>query len=72
MHEENLRVNAAYQLAIKHYMRQIARNWTVAIPGIVLTGIGSIFVFYVPALVLAKLLSRFSEQDHVTLSEFYQ
>ena len=61
---------AAYKLAIRHYLRQIIRNWRVAVPGLLLTGIGSIFVFFLPALVLAKLLGRFSGQENVGLSDF--
>ncbi len=62
--------NAAYRLAIKHYLRQILLHWKVAIPGLLLTGIGSIFVFFLPALVLAKLLGRFSGQDNLGMSDF--
>lgn len=55
------RSKQAYRLAIKHYWRQIVIDWRLSFPGLFLTGVGMIFVAYLPPLVIAKILQRYSE-----------
>jgi ATP-binding cassette subfamily B protein len=49
----------ATKLALRRYFGEIWRNRKTAIPGLLLPGIGSIFVFYLPPLVVASMLHRF-------------
>ncbi|HEX9775098.1 MAG TPA: ABC transporter ATP-binding protein [Actinomycetota bacterium] len=60
---------AAIKLAVRHYLRQIAKDWKVAIPGMLLPGLGSILVFYVPALIIARVLGRFTSTNGTGLGE---
>jgi ATP-binding cassette subfamily B protein len=57
--------STAYNLAIRHYLSEYKRNWKTSIPGLVLPGIGDILVFYVPPLIIAKLLGRFEGQSQI-------
>jgi ATP-binding cassette subfamily B protein len=52
------RYKRAYNLVLKHYWRQVWRNKKPAIPGIALPAIGSVFVFYIPTLIVTKLISN--------------
>jgi ATP-binding cassette subfamily B protein len=54
----------AVKLAIKHYWRQIKRDWFYSAPAFILPGIGNILVFYVPPLIVAKILATFSNNPH--------
>lgn len=65
------RSKQAFELAIKHYWQQMVANKWTAFPGLFLTGVGSILVFYLPPLVIGRLLGRFqsgtiSNLDQVT------
>ncbi|HEX5456403.1 MAG TPA: ABC transporter ATP-binding protein [Candidatus Saccharimonadales bacterium] len=53
------RSRQAYGLVIKHYWRQLLLSWKYSFSGLILTGIGTILVFYVPPLIIAKLLARY-------------
>ncbi len=53
-------------LALKHYLRQTKRNWPFSYGAILLTGIGSIFVFFVPTFVLAKMISKITSNADVS------
>ncbi len=64
---EKVRDRAA-RLALKHYIEQTNHNWRFAYSSILLTGIGSIFVFFVPTYVLAKLVSRIATNHDVSIS----
>lgn len=48
----------AYRLALHHYTAQIKKQWRSSIPAIILPGIGSIFVFFVPSLVIAHVVDK--------------
>jgi len=41
-----------------YYVSEVKRQWLVSLPSFLLPGIGSIFVFYVPALFVAEALSK--------------
>ncbi|HET7672981.1 MAG TPA: ABC transporter ATP-binding protein [Candidatus Saccharimonadales bacterium] len=56
------RSKEAYRLVLRHYGQQLLKSWKYTTPSLVLTGIGTILVFYVPPLVIAKLLSRYAGQ----------
>lgn len=49
----------AYRLAIKHYLRLILQDWKFTIPSMLCTGIGTIFAFYLPPLIIAKLIGAY-------------
>jgi ATP-binding cassette subfamily B protein len=51
----------AAKLAIRNYMAQIRQNWHVAVPGLLLPGVGTILGGFVPPLVLAAMIERFAE-----------
>lgn len=59
----------AFRLAISHYYGQLRIDWKLSLPGMLLTGIGTIFVIYLPALVIAKILQRYSEAGIPDLAE---
>jgi ATP-binding cassette, subfamily B, bacterial len=58
------------RLAFQGYMNQIRNDWKVAAPAILLPGIGSIFVFFVPTYVVAKLVGRIAEDPNISPSSF--
>jgi len=60
----------AVKLAIKHYRQQMFKDWKLSLPAIILPGIGSIFVFYIPPLIVAKILANFSGRSDIHFSEF--
>ncbi len=59
----------AIRLAIKHYWQQIKLDWKVVLPGLLLPGIGSALIFYVPPIVVAKLLNFLSMKPAFELKE---
>ena len=66
---EQQRSSQAYKLAIKNYWRETKKNWPDALPALLLPGLGSILVSYVPPLIIAKLLVIFSKQDNVSFDQ---
>lgn len=50
----------ATKLAVKHYWQQIKKDWRWTVPSFLLPGIGNIFVFYAPPLVIAHILGKFT------------
>lgn len=54
----------AVKLAIKHYLQQLKQDWRTAVPALVLPGIGSTLVFYVPPLIVAQILVTFTNDPH--------
>jgi ATP-binding cassette subfamily B protein len=50
------------KLAFRRYMGQIWRERSTALPAMILPGVGSIFVAYLPPLIIAAVLERFSTQ----------
>lgn len=67
---EQKRNVAATKLAVKNYWRQMRYDWKIVLPGYLLPAIGSILVFYVPPLVVARLLSHFNNASNISLSDF--
>ncbi|MDX1535757.1 MAG: ABC transporter ATP-binding protein [Candidatus Spechtbacterales bacterium] len=59
----------AVKTALRDYFGQIKRDWKFAVPALLMPGIGNILVFYVPPLVIAKILTRFAENEVITLSD---
>ena len=51
----------AVKLAIRHYIAQIRQNWLVAVPGLVLPGLGTVLGGFVSPLILAAMIERFAE-----------
>ncbi len=51
--------NTATRLAVRHYFGQIWKERKVAIPALILPGIGTIFAVYAPPLVVAAILTKF-------------
>ncbi|MEK6809901.1 MAG: ABC transporter ATP-binding protein [Nanoarchaeota archaeon] len=51
---------AAIKLILRHYFERMRDNWKLVLPALLLPGIGSIFVFYVPPLFIAKILAQYS------------
>src|SRR3970040_2367105 len=54
----------AVKLAATNYWQQLKHDWPTAVPGLVLPGLGNILVFYVPPLIVAKILVAFSNDPH--------
>jgi ATP-binding cassette subfamily B protein len=67
---EQSRNVAATKLAVKNYSRQMRRDWKMVLPGYLLPAIGSILVFYVPPLIVARLLTTFHNSANISLSDF--
>lgn len=49
------------RLVLKHYWEQVRLNPWLALLLVILPGIGNILIFYVPTLVIARLLSKINE-----------
>ncbi|MBK9316928.1 MAG: ABC transporter ATP-binding protein [Acidobacteria bacterium] len=64
------RLTAALRLVVRRYAFQIRRRPAVSIPALVLPGLGNIFVFYVPPLIIARVLGEFAAGARPSLREF--
>jgi ATP-binding cassette subfamily B protein len=58
----------ATKLAVRHYWQQVLRDWHIAIPALLLPGIGNIFVFFLPPLIIAKILVAYRSGAHPAMS----
>jgi ATP-binding cassette subfamily B protein len=67
---DSKRLNAALSLVLRRYGRQITRHPWVAVPALVLPGIGDVLVFYAPPLVVAQLLGAVARNQALTLGMF--
>lgn len=67
---EKERSSEAIKLALKHYRQQMRRDWYLNAPGFLLPAIGTVFVVYVPPLVIAKILGKFQGQAVPAFDEF--
>jgi ATP-binding cassette subfamily B protein len=65
---DHLHTKAASQQALSRYIRQIWKLRALSLPGLILPGIGTIFVLYVPPLVVASILAKFGH-GHTTLHQ---
>ncbi len=67
---EQQRNIAATKLAIKHYWHQVQLDWRSFLPGALLPTISAILVNYVPTLIIASLLVKFSEKSYSSIADF--
>jgi ATP-binding cassette subfamily B protein len=51
----------ATKLAVQHYTSMIWKHWKFTIPAMLLVALGSIFVAYIPPLVVAAAIQRFQD-----------
>ena len=63
---DSRRLNAALALVLRRYGRQIARRPSIAVPALVLPGIGDVLIFYAPPLVVARLLGAVARDEALT------
>ena len=64
------RLNEALSLVLRRYGRQITARPMIALPALVLPGIGDVLVFYAPPLVVARLLGAVARGEALTLGMF--
>jgi ATP-binding cassette subfamily B protein len=57
MQEKNAQ---ATRLALRHYWSQLMKRWWLTVPTLVLPGIGSIFLFFIPPIIIVRLIARFN------------
>jgi ATP-binding cassette, subfamily B, bacterial len=63
------RLRAALALVLRRYARQLrARPWLSA-AGLLLPGLGNIFIFYVPPIAIAHLLGVLAREQHPSAAE---
>lgn len=60
----------ATKLAVFNYWQQMKHDWKLAAAGFLLPSIGTVLVFYVPTLIVAKILARFNNHAYNNLSDF--
>src|SRR5262245_51835952 len=61
--------SAALWLVVRRYFAQVRKRPGVAIPALILPGIGDVLVFYTPPLVVAKILGAYARQEQLTARE---
>ncbi len=66
---DQLRLRAAIRLVLQRYTRQARTRPWQALVSLLLPGVGNIFVFYVPPLAIAHLLSTLAHDPHASMSE---
>ena len=60
------RLSAALRLVLTRYARQVRLRPALAIPALVMPGLGDVLVFYAPPLVIARLLRHFAAEEPLT------
>src|SRR5262245_33182085 len=63
------RLTAALWLVVRRYCSQIRRHPAMAIPALLLPGIGQILIFYAPPLIIARVLGKFASNAGPSLRE---
>src|SRR5499433_2274965 len=63
------RLTAALWLVVRRYCSQIRRRPAIATPALVLPGLGEILIFYVPPLIIARVLGGFASDARPSLRE---
>jgi ATP-binding cassette subfamily B protein len=63
------RLAEALRLVVRRYARQIRRRPAIALPALLLPGIGNVLVFYAPPLVIAKLLGEFARTEQLSAGQ---
>src|SRR5262249_32518829 len=66
---DSQRLTAALWLVVRRYCSQIRRRQAVAIPALVLPGLGEVLIFYVPPLIIAGVLGKFVSDARPSLRE---
>jgi ATP-binding cassette subfamily B protein len=67
---DSRRLNQALGLVLRRYGRQITRRPLIALPALLLPGIGDLLVFYAPPLVVAQLLGAVARDEVLTIGVF--
>lgn len=70
MHRQKSITDSAINLAWRSYFNQILKDWKIAVPSIILPGIGSIFVFFVPTYVVARLIGKIAHTPNISGAQF--
>jgi ATP-binding cassette, subfamily B, bacterial len=63
------RLSEALRLVVRRYARQVRRRPAIAVPALLLPGIGDVLVFYAPPLVIAKLLGAFARNERLSAAQ---
>jgi ATP-binding cassette subfamily B protein len=63
------RLSASLWLVVRRYAAQIRRRPALAVPALVLPGVGNVLVFYAPPLVIAKLLAAFARDEPLSAAQ---
>jgi ATP-binding cassette subfamily B protein len=63
------RLAAAMRLVLRRYSAQVRRRPGIAIPALLLPGLGNALVFYAPPLVVARLLGAFARDERLSARE---
>ena len=63
------RLAEALRLVVRRYTRQVRRRPAVALPALLLPGIGNVLVFYAPPLVIARLLGTFARNERLSAGQ---
>jgi ATP-binding cassette, subfamily B, bacterial len=66
---DSKRLRAALWLVLRRYAAQIRRRPALAVPALLLPGVGSVLVFYAPPLVVAKLLAAFAREEQLSAAQ---
>src|SRR5262245_20353097 len=63
------RLTAALGIVVRRYCSQIRRHLDIAIPALLLPGLGQILIFYAPPLIIARVLGEFAGNARPGLRE---
>jgi ATP-binding cassette subfamily B protein len=63
------RLASALRLVLRRYAAQVRRRPAIAIPALILPGLGDILTFYMPPLVIARLLGSFARDERLSVSQ---
>jgi ATP-binding cassette subfamily B protein len=63
------RLAAALRLVLRRYARQVRLRPLLAVPALILPGIGDVLIFYAPPLVVARLLGAFARDEQLSAAE---
>ncbi len=66
---DSARLKAALRQVLRRYYGQIRARPALAIPALVLPGIGDVLIFYAPPLVVARLLGAFARDEALSAAE---
>ena len=63
------RLSQALRLVLRRYAAQVARRPWLAVPALLLPGLGDALIFYAPPLVVARLLGTFARDEQLSARE---